>query len=78
MQGWTFTRENWEEEMDKVKVLVAGGLVNAKLIDGKEADKWCASHTILLRKPPIFRRLIGIVTRKKEEEKHLYIIVKKA
>jgi len=79
MQSWAFTREDWEDEMEKIKVVVALALVDAKLAEGKEADKWCASHTILIRKPPIFKRLIRAVSGKKKEEreKYQYIIVKK-
>ena len=75
MQGWTFTREDWEEEMDKVKAIVAESLVDAKLADAIKTDKWCASHTVLIRKASIFRKLIRGTGKK--EEKYRYIVVKK-
>lgn len=75
MEGWTFTRETFEEELEKIKVQVAGALVDANLIDPKKADEWCSLHTILMRKHPIFRRLIGSLSGKKEG--YYYVIVKR-
>ena len=49
--------ENLELNADSTKVAILSALVEENLIDGKIAEEWCETHTIILRKKNIFKTM---------------------
>lgn len=79
MEMYTFTNEQLEDFIDKTKLAFMGALVYEKLIDDEVADKWCASHTLILRKRSFFRTLSDKWFKARSEHDKLgLVIVKKA
>lgn len=70
------TKEDLEVNADLCKVTILRELVAEGLMDEKIADKWCAAHTVILRKKNLFRTISKLFKKEEESEGLLYIVVK--
>lgn len=57
MEVYTFSIAEFEDVLDRVKVTVLRDLARKDMIDFEEADRYCAEHTIIVRKNSFFRTL---------------------
>jgi hypothetical protein len=67
-----------ETLIDTVKFVVIGSLVNEKVMEEEEADKWCQEHTVIIRKKSFFRTITDKWLKEKgETEGDILIVIKK-
>jgi len=71
------TTEQLERDYDSVKTAIVLALVNEGYMTQDEADEWCTTHTIILRKKSIFRTFTNRFKKKKGVEKGQYMLVVK-
>jgi len=71
----TLLRRGSEKEADFVKTVILKRLVKDGLLGEEEADTWCASHTIILRKKSLFRTISSAWDKKEEIVDGYYYIV---
>jgi hypothetical protein len=76
-KSYSLQRDELEDLIDTVKLVVVGALVKEKIMKEDEADKWCEDHTIIIRKKTFFKTISDKWFNKKEEKNDLLIVVKK-
>lgn len=76
MEVYTFSVAEFEDVLDRTKVTLLRDLVRKGMIDFEEAEKYCATHTIIVRKTSIFRTISRAWSDKQDEvDKGSYMIV---
>lgn len=74
---WTFHQNDLEDYLDDCKATIMQSLVNEEMIEQSKAERWCETHTIILRRTSLFQSFIKRFLRK-DEGGHYMIIVKAA
>jgi len=80
MEMYNCTTEKLEEYCDTAKLITVTALFNAGLLnmDEQDADKWCASHTVLLRTKTLFRSIFKKREKQPEDyHPHRFLVVKR-
>jgi len=78
----SFDRETFEDELDKVKVIVVQALIRDGIIDKDVdvVDTWCANNFVVVKKATIARTLSNLYSRvfnkQKKESLAYYCMVK--
>lgn len=58
---YSFTDKELEDYADYLKTIIVGNLINDGIImDGKEADVWCKTHTLVIVKKPFWRTVTNL------------------
>ena len=75
--GGMYSLRELEEHSDKTKAAILQALMREGLLEDEVAEKWCETHTIILRKKGIFRTITDKFFKVEEEENvYNFIIVK--
>ena len=76
MELLSLDKETFENNLDKAKTVVLASLVDEGIINKDDADKWCATHTIILKKKTFFRTISKIWGQTKDDDDYNMIAVK--
>lgn len=77
METYNFCKEDLEENYDSAKVAVIRSLVLEGYMDSEEAEEWCRTHTIILRRKNVFRTLSNLWQKTEKSKSGHYILVVK-
>lgn len=77
MEAYRFMKEELEDYIDDAKVAFLASLVVEGVIDKDVADKWCASHTIVLKSKSIFRTITNLWSKATHYNDGFYFVVVK-
>lgn len=72
-----YSKEDMEADLDKAKVEVVETLVKEGLLSDLEGEKWCNTHTIIMRKKSFFRTISRAWRMAKPLSNNYYLIVVK-
>lgn len=76
IKTWTMTQSDLEDTADSIKAVIAEAMVDSGILAADAANKWCASHTLIMRKKNIFKT-ISDLWEKSEESKGMFFIAVK-
>lgn len=78
MNVYSFTKEDLEENYDSAKTAIIDVLVKEGYLEYEEAEEWCRTHTVILRKKNVFRTLTNLWEKAKQSSTGYYILVVKS
>jgi hypothetical protein len=67
IEMFSMTKEELEDDYDKVKTVVLSCLVHDKIITKEKADAWARVHAPILRRKNIFRTLSDLWSKTDEK-----------
>ena len=75
MSAYTLQDHELEEIADRIKVAVVNAMGLDNLLDINEANKWCLTHTVMIRKPGLLFRTFAKLTGKPCDDEYSRIII---
>lgn len=75
LDTFAMMKDDFENEADKIKAIILDALVKDGLLGENQADNWCKTHTIILRKKSIFRTISDAWKKEHDSQGYLYVVV---
>lgn len=77
IETYTYTKAELEDNADVAKTAIVKALITEGFMKIDDAEEWCKTHTVIIKKKPFFRTITDLWIKKKEDDNRFYYTVVK-